>query len=637
MERVFLDLLAGEAPVAEFDAVVERRRAEGADELSLAAVRQAAVTALRIRAVLEERRRREQEIGALYETAGDLTQLRDVQRVLQAIVRRARQLMGADTAYLMLVDTDRSEASMRVTEGTVTAEFEQVRMGLGAGLGGLVAKTASPYATSDYADDERFDHTRGVDTAVDREGLRAILGVPLLLGDTVLGVLFAANRFARPFTSHDVSLLSSLGAHAAIAIENARLFQETEAALKGQAAANAVVQRAAAAHERLTTLVLRGGGLTDVASVIVELLGGRLLVLDAQARVLAVAGEGRDDALHDLAVAQGAVPRATAEGAAVRARLAETLDGGSSAVLRPDGTARWIVPVVGGGHRGALLLSTEGELGEAAVRILERAALVTALVLLHERSVVETEQRVRGELLGDLLSGGHADDERLRARARFLDLDIDNPRIVVVATVPSDRPTAMAVASALARDLGGIAGEHRGRLVLLVADGGAEEAAVEVCRRLGAHVEDVVTAAASGPVTGPQGLAEAFDEAERCLRVLLALGRAGTGASAESLGLYATLLGQAGRQDVERFLERTLGPIMAYDQRRGTDLVGTLEVYFAEGRNVTRAAEALHVHVNTLYQRLDRIGSLIGARLHDPDEALDLHLALRLRLLRSTL
>jgi DNA-binding PucR family transcriptional regulator len=635
MERVFLDLLAREAPVAEFDAVVDRCRAEGADDATLTAVREAAVTALRIRAVLEERRRREQEIGALYETAGDLTQLRDVQRVLQAIVRRARQLMGADTAYLMLVDADRGEAHMRVTEGTVTAGFESVRMDLGAGLGGLVAKTASPYATSDYAADDRFDHTSDVDSAVGGEGLRAILGVPLLLGETVLGVLFAANRFVRPFTSHDVSLLSSLGAHAAIAIENARLFQETEAALEGQAAANAVVERAAEAHERLTTLVLRGGGLADVAEVIVELLGGRLLVLDGHARVLAAAGARLGDELHSLAVAQGAVPRATVEGAALRARLADALDGGTSEDGRADGTARWVLPVVGGGNAGALVLSTEEELGEGQVRTLERAALVTSLLLLHERSVIEAEQQVRGELLGDLLSGQHTDEERLRARARFLDLDIDRPRTVVVVTAPSDRSVGLAAAAALARDLGGIAGEHRGRLVLLVAASGAEETAGHVRKRLGLHIEDVVTAAGSGPATGPGELAAAFDEAERCLRVLLALGKAGTAGSAESLGLYATLLGQAGQRDVERFLARTLGPVLAYDEKRGTELVPTLEVYFAEGRNVTRAAAALHVHVNTLYQRLDRVGTLIGARLHDADEALDVHLALRLRRLRT--
>lgn len=637
MERIFLDLLAGEAPVAEFEAVVDRVRDEGADEATVAAVRDAAVTALQIRTVLEERRSREQELGALYETAGDLTQLRDVQRVLQAIVRRARQLMSADTAYLMLVDRERSEAYMRITEGTVTAEFEHVRMSLGAGLGGLVAKTASPYATSDYAEDDRFDHTEDVDGAVGGEGIRAILGVPLLLGDAVLGVLFAANRFVRPFTSHDVSLLASLGAHAAIAIENARLFQETEAALEGLAAANASVQRAAEAHERLTNLVLRGGTLGDVGSVIVELLPGRLLVLDARARVLAAAGDGHADELHSLAVAQGAVPRALPAGSLLRTRLDEALESGASAVLRTDGTARWVTPVVAGNHAGALVLSSEHDLGDAQVRILERAALVTALALLHERSVAETEQRVRGEVLGDLLSGAQGDGERLRARARFLDLDIDRPHVVVVATMPGERSSALNAAASVARDLGGIAGEHRGRLVLLVTEGNADEAALLVCKRLGARVEDIVTAAGSGPAAGPRGLAEAFREAERCLRVLLALGRVGSGASPASLGLYATLLGQAGRDDVDRFLERTLGPLVDYDARRGTDLVASLEGYFAESRNVTRAAEALHVHVNTLYQRLDRIGSLIGDRLQDPDEVLELQLALRLRRLRNAL
>jgi DNA-binding PucR family transcriptional regulator len=86
---------------------------------------------------------------------------------------------------------------------------------------------------------------------------------------------------------------------------------------------------------------------------------------------------------------------------------------------------------------------------------------------------------------------------------------------------------------------------------------------------------------------------------------------------------------------VSGYLDRVLGPLIEYDIRRGTDLVGTLATYFTVGASATRAAGNLHVHVNTVTQRLERIAALLGADWHAPHWALELQLALRLRELRT--
>ncbi len=86
-----------------------------------------------MRAELEGRRRREAELSALFETAHDLAGLRDLDAVLQAIVQRARSLLGTDVAYLSLNDPARGDTYMRVTEGSVSARFQQLRLGMGRG------------------------------------------------------------------------------------------------------------------------------------------------------------------------------------------------------------------------------------------------------------------------------------------------------------------------------------------------------------------------------------------------------------------------------------------------------------------------------------------------------------------------
>ena len=74
--------------------------------------------------------------------------------------------------------------------------------------------------------------------------------------------------------------------------------------------------------------------------------------------------------------------------------------------------------------------------------------------------------------------------------------------------------------------------------------------------------------------------------------------------------------------------------MLDYDERRGSDLAGTLEVYFGCGASPRRAAAQLHVHPNTVAQRLERVAGLLGADWQQPDRALEIQLALRLRRLR---
>ncbi len=166
-----LRLLADDAPAEQLEAQA-RRLAAGDAEMGAAAHD----LALRVRAVMDARRRRESELTALVEVARDLASLRDSGGVLDAIVRRARTLVGTDVAYLTLFDPEAGDTIMRATAGSVSARFQNLRLPLGAGLGGLVAQTSHPYWTADYPEDERFRHTGEIDDVVGDEGLVAICG-----------------------------------------------------------------------------------------------------------------------------------------------------------------------------------------------------------------------------------------------------------------------------------------------------------------------------------------------------------------------------------------------------------------------------------------------------------------------------
>lgn len=619
-ESAYLELLAGGASVEAYEQPVLVARAEGRAPERIAALERAKLLALRVRGELEGRRRREAELSALFETAHDLAGLRDVDAVLQAIVQRARSLLGTDVAYLSLNDPARGDTCMRVTEGSVAARFQQLRLGMGEGLGGLVAQTARPYVTEDYFKDDRFQHTLTIDAGVRDEGLVAILGVPLMLGPHVIGVLFAADRRERVFEREQIALLGSFAALAAAAIDTANLLTETRSAVAGLEPANeiikdrsAAVERASDVHDRLAELVLRGGGVQDVAAAVAQVLDGKVEFADTRS-------------------AETAAPRPL-----------ETSRAEGHAVRHGDD---WIAAVAAGGELlGALVLRGRADLDPVDQRTLERAAMVTSLLLLARRSAADAEQRVRGELLDDLLDARDRDPRQLRDRAARLHADLDATHVVLAARL--DGPAAGAgdeaaarrrlwsAASRLATARHGLAAARDGGTVLLLPlDPGdsATEVARRTARRLGTAVHQPVTVGASAPVTDhtarPESVAAAYAEARRCLDALDLLGRGGDGAAAEDFGFLGLLL--AGERDVAGFVTRTIGPVVAYDERRGTELLDTLDAYFASGMSPVRTKDELHVHVNTVAQRLERVARLLGDDWQSPARVLEVQLALRL-------
>jgi GAF domain-containing protein len=578
--------------------------------------------ALRVREDFDRRRRREVELSALVETARDLASLSDPNGVLDAIVRRARTLLGTDLAYLTLFDPDRGDTFMRATDGSISAEFQSVRLSLGDGLGGLAAKTRKAYWTADYFADHRFQHTGVIDHAVADEGIVAICGTPLIAVDDFVGVLFAANRSPRPFTHDEVALLSSLATLAAVSLVQVRALAETEQALAALSEAHetvrrhtAGVERAAAAHDRFADLVLGGGGADDITKALVDLLGGWAVVLDDAGVRRSEAGDAPDGAPDpsDRDPLADGPPGVTALGSG---RMSQHGD-------------RYAVGIAAGHEPLGLLVLGGLELppDDADRRTVERAAMVTALVMLFERQTTEAQQQMRTDLVADLIAG-RGDRTELMTAARAYGLDPNRPfSLLALVGDDSARRRALVLSTHAAVGSRGIVGEHDGVVVALVTDPNPGTLATSVSGRLGRAGD--TTVAGVGPLEDVAAVPAAFTEAVRTVRAMIALGHSGTGAAAADLGFAGLVVGS--EPDVGAYVQHTLGSLTAYDDARGTDLVGTVESYFAAGGSPRHTATLLHVHVNTVAQRLERVGTLLGPTWQQPDRSLEIQLALRLR------
>ena len=154
-------------------------------------------------------------------------------------------------------------------------------------------------------------------------------------------------------------------------------------------------------------------------------------------------------------------------------------------------------------------------------------------------------------------------------------------------------------------------------------------------RRLGSATLPAVPALAGSAAPAMTGgslqpaLAASYAKARDCLSAMVALGREGAGATVSELGFVGVLLSAGGNR--VQFVTDTLGPVLDYDAARGSDLAATLDAWFGQGGHLGRAATVLHLHPNTVGQRLSRIGTLLGPDWSEPARALQIQLALQLR------
>lgn len=599
-----LELLASDAPVARLAAAPAP---EEAREL-----------ALRVGAAREQHRQRESAQSALLDTARELASEEDPAIVLEAIVRRARTLLGTDLAYLTLYDPEAGDTFMRATDGSVSADFQSLRLSLGDGLGGLVASTHKPYWTADYSTDERFSHTSAIDHGVSDEGIIAICGTPLIVESTFVGVLFAANRSPRPFSRAEVSLLGNLAALAALAIVQTRALADAQEGLAALSEAHETVrqqalgvERAAAAHDRFAELILSGGGVNDVAKALVALLGGWAVLFDDS-------GERRGSF--------GPVPDSMAEDAPLQHPVVALAHEAIGRLVEQNGVHA-IGVVAAGELLGTLVVGAPTTLEEADQRTVERAAVVTALVLLFERQAVEARQSARNRIVADLIGARGSHDDRT-GYLRQAGLDPREPMclLVIRGGAPTQhRALALTVSTALGE--GALVGTHEDEIVALVPGDQPEHLSGSLAERMTPRPR--ITVGGVGPVTDVDDLPAAHEEGTRTARALIALGRAGSGSAATELGFAGLIVGSD--PDVTEYVTAVLGPVLDYDRDRGSDLVGTLSAYFAAGSSPRHAAGELHVHVNTVAQRLGRVAALLGDDWQHPDRALEIQLALRLR------
>ncbi|WP_404196088.1 PucR family transcriptional regulator [Streptomyces tauricus] len=413
----------------------------------------------------------------------------------------------------------------------------------------------------------------------------------------------------------------------------------------------ALLQRAEEVHRRCTEALLGGGGIPQVLGILADFAGNPVFLETPDGQLLYAAGAGPANA-DPLQVWEGLRgPHKADQHGAGQHGTSQHRAG------PPAGTV--LVDVPGGGQGGGagaararlVLLPVNTPLAPVHRIATERAAGVLAVVLMQARQEEELAARGRGDFLTDLAEGRIAAEDA-PAQARVLGFKPGaSPLLPVVMRLADGLSPGggwAVLARAVAEELASVGvpvllgvRPVEGRVPLLVglrAESERPAVADRVAAALRAGVERAGTQrpGAQPPVV-VVGVAGGWAAASAGLRHAAETATAAQGLSdrpwydARRLDIDLLLWRLRDHQDLAAFVDRAIGPLRDHDHRSKPPLLPTLETYLAHAGRKAETARELHLNRQTLYNRLARIGELLGTDLDDPQTVLALSLALRAR------
>lgn len=597
----------------------------------------------------------QQRYRALHEIGMQIQIEVEPDKVLQLVVKHARDLLQTDMAYIALVDDATKDLTLTVSVGLRSdVEARQQRFSAGVGLIGTAYQQGRPMVVENYAL-HPYPTTPLIQKVVATDEIAGIAVMPMTRDGRVIGVLVVANRRPTQFRADEIELLTALAAQASIAVENARLYQ-SQITAREQLRQMAVkledqvqqLERSMFLHQQLAAVALSGQGIREIAITLCGLVGRSVCVVQGMEphHILWSHPDGREHA----------DPGAAALVKSVVARLTNgTMDG--EPPWRFSGPApeqiRLVgMPILAGGQvLGCLcIIETPAPMQEVEVQALEHAVTVLALELSRQRAALETEVRLRGDLLDDLLRRRYATEEYISNRAAHLGISLAELRRVLVLQLalgaetagggmgvlsPEARARVLRVASNLLEPITRLVAWRSGRVVALIPPRQRTDRIDAVLRgvqeRLRAGKPALYTSIGIGStVTDLGDLERSYREAVVAVELARRLRAPEAILEYPKLGFFRVLADLPDPSQAVGLVREILGPVKAYDDRHDTDMLQTLRVYVEHDGQLKAASDAYHIHVNSLKYRLDRIGRLLGTDARSSEARFQYNMAFRM-------
>ncbi|WP_181346994.1 GAF domain-containing protein [Thalassobacillus sp. CUG 92003] len=565
--------------------------------------------------------------------------------VIQSVVEAVQ---FADTGFLFLYDSQIEKLLVQAAIGFREESYKKTRLKTGEGVSGRVFEKGEPIIINGKNDIRQAmnnmsptNHRYYVEAIEHRQERYpdCMMSVPLRFQHETIGVLtidsFEANAF---FTDSDLLLLETLADHVAIVITHARLyknerkkreaFEQTLQALRQE---HERMQRTTDFHHRLTNIAARGEGAEAIVNTLKQTVPSPFIIYDALLQPYY---------MTEVAETKSLPPRFLHH-----PRVQDVMKTHKWQIIPLQEEKLIVLPIIGVESIWGFMCvwTEEDQLAKNDIVLFEYGATVLSLELTKEEAIQEAELRAKGELVEGILSG--QSPSMLEVQASNLGLDLSDYYVMILGRLPSDGAEGMmpehikrsrreAVQflenEVKKRDMNGIISMNRSYIFAMISF--SEQAGKANARDQMKAFADTLNAMTLPIQLGIgrvykhlSNVNQSYVDAEKCLE-LLGHNTDQRVISFINAGIYRFLL-QHSNEELRLFIEDILGPLLQYDEKKNGELMKTLAAYVKYDKDLKTITDALNIHHNTLYYRVNRIQDILDMDVTNTDEWFNVQLA----------
>ncbi len=402
-----------------------------------------------------------------------------------------------------------------------------------------------------------------------------------------------------------------------------------------------ILERASEIHKKLTELVLNGRWFGAICSTLTGFTGCPVQIEDHNFNIKATTVHKTDTKLFlggkDLMLNSDYSPQVK--------NLFQ--DKNPIEIVLDANTTQYLLPVVAGKQILGLIsaLFIHKKIKQLDMAALEQGAMLTALEMLKQSAIIKHTKRLKENFLENILEENYESKNWVRHRAWQLGFDLDNSyRIVVVKIEPHPKEKSKPELYEEIREfcmhsfpniIVVTKGSHL--LLMLVLEHHHEQHATGTVANLAVLLKEHLLQLV------PEGtwwiaLGAGYNELEYCvlayrnalttIDVMKTLKLKNKVAYFDNPGIFPLI--EINPHYFTTFIQKTLGPLLAYDQNRKTQLINTLKLYFKHNGNVLKASRKGYLNLSTMKYRLRRIKEISGLDLKNAEVCFQLQLAMRL-------
>ncbi len=418
---------------------------------------------------------------------------------------------------------------------------------------------------------------------------------------------------------------------------------------------NKILQKLEQAHKKLMDLALNGSPLEELCKETGKLISNPVAIVDRDGSLI-VNEDCPDKYKFELFFSDGSV-----EIQQEKLRFGNIKEVKYSLEYAPDTdkplTIKAIrIPIIAAKYEyGHMVAVINTPIYEPDILTMERAATIAALEFTKRKAIFEIEKSYYNDFLEVLLSADFDNADEIISRGRIFNIDLQQPTTVIVISGSSlneikDIVNYMNMNGTRSREdllktINGffrqqeisnyIAGFKGNNIVIILGADSQQQTELkntvtEMTRylinstNLGTNINIGV-----GRVNNDiRMISRSYEDAREALKIAQ-LSDTTQIIFFDSLGFYK-ILSEKNRSELERFIEDLLQPVFEYDRNKKGELIKTLETYYENNRNLKLTSSKMYTHYNTVLYRIKKIEELAGISLDNPDDALNLEIAVNI-------